>query len=256
MKYVFAIFVLLCVVCHAIEEEIGLYPPTLASKEEWSRRVYLASYPRSGNHWVRYLIEEVTDIATSSVYCDVDLGKSHLDTPFPWGGYCPKNGYAGKCRYPTPDDIVVVKTHFPALQKQEFDGLPCARVVRIVRHPVDSLYSFYLFERKKNFNPRMRRKFFGEQLKLWKNFHEYWNKQANTVTVRYEDLLERPHEILQTILGAIGYDVSDEKIDRAIQKYPPKGHPMKHMRFFEPENLALIKYELGDLMKQFNYTLP
>src|SRR5690348_10906431 len=120
-KIVWAFFILLSSSCHAVDERMALYPPALPSKEDWSKRVYLATYPRSGNHWVRYLIEEITHIATSSVYCDGDADKSHLGKPFPWGGYCPKYGYEGKCRYPTPDDIVVVKTHFPAVPAQEFD---------------------------------------------------------------------------------------------------------------------------------------
>jgi hypothetical protein len=256
-KFLFALFVLLCSVCHAVEKGVSLYPPFLPPKEGWNRRVYLATYPRSGNHWTRYLIEEATHIATSSVYCDGDVGKSHLGTPFPWGGYCPKYGYEGKCRYPTPSDIVVVKTHFPAVPAREFDRLPCSRTVRIVRHPVDSLYSFYVFGRKgKDYDPHIPAELLAKRVKTWKKFHEYWNKQACAITVRYEDLLERPHEILRTILEAMGYNVSDDQINRAIQKYPPKGHPMSHINFFETKDLELIKRELGDLMNQFNYSIP
>lgn len=53
--------------------------------KNWQHRVYLASYPRSGNHWLRYLIEEAKGIATSSVYQDPD--PPHLDQVFPWGTF-------------------------------------------------------------------------------------------------------------------------------------------------------------------------
>src|SRR5437868_3632292 len=78
--------------------------------EEWNV-VYLASFPRSGNHWVRFLVEEATHIATSSVYRDQDF--PHLKNIFPWGGYSTDQGYDGHCRYPTNDDPVLLKTHYP-----------------------------------------------------------------------------------------------------------------------------------------------
>jgi Sulfotransferase domain len=256
-RFLWALFILLGSLCHADDERMDLYPPSLPSKEEWSHRVYLATYPRSGNHWVRYLIEEATHIATSSVYCDGDVDKSHLGTPFPWGGYCPKYGYEGHCRYPAPDDIVVVKTHYPAVPAREFDRLPYAVAVRIVRHPIDSLYSFYLFDRKgKEYPMRIPADLLHKRIKTWKKFHEHWNKQPDAITVRYEDFLERPREMLKTILEVMGYDLSRQQIDRAVDKYPPRGHPMKHIHRFEAEDLELIHRELGDLMKQFNYTIP
>ena len=43
----------------------------------------------------------------------------------------------------------VVKTHFPSVRKSPFDQLPYARAVRIVRHPVDSFYSYYLYEKER-----------------------------------------------------------------------------------------------------------
>src|SRR5262249_43452350 len=107
------------------------------------KRVYLATYPRSGNHWMRFLIEEATHIATSSVYCDPD--PPHLADPFPWGGYCVDNGYRGNCRYPQRTDIVFIKTHFPLFAAHRFDKKPSIKTLRLVRHPVDSIYSFYVY---------------------------------------------------------------------------------------------------------------
>src|SRR4051812_11514770 len=87
----------------------------LGFSEQWTR-VYLATYPRSGNHWIRYLVEEASHIATSSVYRDPD--PLHLKRIFPWGGYCCHHGYEGQCRYPTKKDCVLVKTHFPAQEQK------------------------------------------------------------------------------------------------------------------------------------------
>ena len=242
-------FIVLCIFCisRGFATEAG---------SQWSNRVYLATYPRSGNHWVRYLIEEATQIATSSVYCDGDVGRSHLGKPFPWGGYSPKYGYEKQCRYPLPEDIVVVKTHYPAVPAQKFDRMPYIKVIRVVRHPVDSLYSFYVFEKKNKTCPRIPLDLLKKRIKSWRKFHEYWDRQANAVTVRYEDLLSAPHATLALVLQEMGYAVNDEEVQRAVNRYPPQGHLLKHLEQFFSEDLDLIKAELGDLMRQFDYSIP
>ncbi len=113
--------------------------------KKWGNRVYLATYPRSGSHWMRYLIEEATGIATSSAYIDPD--PRHLETVFPWGGYCCDGGYEGHCRYPMMGEIAIVKTHFPDTYISGFEKLPYSLAVRIIRHPIDSFYSLYLWEK-------------------------------------------------------------------------------------------------------------
>jgi len=91
-----------------------VFSSSVFAQEEWNK-VYLASFPRSGNHWVRFLVEEATHIATSSVYRDKDF--LHLPEKFPWDGYCTDHGYNGLCRYPTKEDPVLLKTHYPCLKK-------------------------------------------------------------------------------------------------------------------------------------------
>ncbi len=94
-------------------------------EKKWQNRVYLATYPRSGNHWMRYLIEEATHIATSSCYQDPD--PQHMATVFPWGGYCCEHGYEGQSSYATEQETVVIKTHFPAIGISPFDELPISK---------------------------------------------------------------------------------------------------------------------------------
>ena len=80
---------------------------------EWNT-VYLASFPRSGNRWVRFLVEEAVHIATSSVYSVYKDGDYlHLQEILPWDGFCTNHGYNGACRYPSKDDPVLLKTHYP-----------------------------------------------------------------------------------------------------------------------------------------------
>ena len=221
---------------------LSLIPLESGPPIAWNKRVYLASYPRSGNHWLRYLIEEATGVATSSVYLDPD--PLHQDRIFPWGGYCVANGYEGTCRYPMPGEIFVVKTHFPILASQ-FDK-PYFKAIRIIRNPIESFWSFYLYSTKRTgFMPRG---LLREYIKTWAVFQKYWDSADNVLTVRYEDLCEDLPFHFKAILKYIGYSLSPQDIDRAIEKYPSRKNLPNYTEHFTPDDLAIIKEELGELM--------
>jgi hypothetical protein len=186
----------------SFSEHLSSVLPEGANK--W-KRVYLATYPKSGNHWLRALIEEATHIATSSVYCDQDT-PIHLPKPFPWGGYCPKNGYNGTCRYPRPGEIVVIKTHFPMIGYHDFDPVKPTKTIRVIRHPVDSFYSLFIQEPPQGKVPQDTMQSF---LSGWKQFQHYWDKQPDVYSITYEDLYKTPAPILKKVLKAIGYSVTD-----------------------------------------------
>ncbi|MFI5342915.1 MAG: sulfotransferase domain-containing protein [Chlamydiales bacterium] len=224
--------------------------------DEWTR-IYLATYPRSGNHWVRYLIEEAAHIATGSVYPDRD--PPHLPDPFPWGGFSCDHGYKGNCRYPDIDDFVLIKTHFPGQKNKitEFDNLPYHLTIRIVRNPIDSFYSQYV--KRSGGHPKNEKipsKMVEESIQLWQRFQQYWNKQKNVITIRYEDMLDNPTQELTKILQALQYKVTEEDIARAIAKYPPEGDIFKHIEHFYQKDLRTISIKLNDLLNQFDYATP
>lgn len=226
------------------------FHPCLA--KEW-KRIYLASYQRSGNHWVRYLVEEASHIATSAVYIDKD--PPHMKKVFPWGGYCSENGLKGDCRYPTKDDIVFIKTHFPDVET-EFDNLPHELIIRIVRHPIDSFYSRYVKNPRGPLLKTVPSERVKEMVKKWKAFQNYWNKRKDVLTIRYEDILANPSVELKKICEALHYQVTDEDIARAVAKYPPQGFTLKHIDKFESEDVNLIMTSLKSLLIQFQYEAP
>src|ERR1700722_16390681 len=155
--------------------------------DDW-QRVYLATFPRSSNHWMRYLIEEATHIATSSVYLD-PVDRPHLPHLFPWVGYCVDHGYEGHCSYPKADQIVVIKTHFPHLEKQAGDERDFVKSIHIVRHPVDCLYSLYLHSQNGHpSTPIMPKETLMGFIFSMRTFDDYWTSKDNVLTLRYEDL--------------------------------------------------------------------
>lgn len=247
---------------------LQIFNHVYADKNDWQKthffdtykRVYLATYPRAGNHWMRNLLEEATHIATSSVYRDRE--PVHRKKPFPWGAYSCEHGYEGNCRQPEPGEIVVIKTHFPAKPKMKFDLQPAIKVIRIVRHPVDSIYSHFhhqnLLNHKRSLEEgKIPSSYVKKSVKNWEKFEKYWNKEPNVLTVRYEDLIDNLQFYLPQIIAACGFSVTEEDIQRAIAKFPPIGtSEVRHLQDFQPEDLALIASQLKSLMKRYGYEIP
>lgn len=225
--------------------------------QKW-QRIYLASYPRSGNHWLRSLLEEATRIATSSVYLDKE--PMHLESPFPWGGFSCDHGLEGNCRYPEKGEIVVIKTHYPAKNKKEYDLKPSIKIIRIVRHPLDAFYSHALHHPSCGELPKdgkVPHWFVERSIKNWLKFEQYWNGQRNVLTIRYEDLLNNIDVHFREILEAIGYELSEEDINRAIEKFPPQEHKeMQHLDNFHFKDLCYISFRLNQLMIKYGYKIP
>lgn len=216
---------------------------------EWNT-VYLASFPRSGNHWVRFLVEEATQIATSSTYRDKDF--PHLQNIFPWGGYCTDHGYGGLCRYPTKDDPVLIKTHYPFFRKKIIPDPKHA--ICLIRHPIDAFWSFNVYKGGKVGN-KISIENLMEYIQRWKNFYEFWQSQPEVLFIRYEDLHENPAFYLSSILQTAGFTFDQTDIERAVTKYSPKGMPLKHINCYDAEAIEMIKKELSHILTRFNYDI-
>jgi hypothetical protein len=238
--------------CRLIFVLIALSASLFCHADDW-KRVYLASYPCSGNHWFRAIFEEITNVATSSVYRDQDH-PIHLHTHFPWGGFAPEHGYDGTRPYPTNKDLVLIKTHYPALRARIYDNKPYRKVIRIVRHPIDCIYSFALRQKKVDaLHPRIQRQTLKKLTTMWAKFQTHWNKQPNVITILYEKLLTKPQEVLEDTFKQLGLKVSRKKIQEALKKHPPVGTVLKHLQHFTPGDIWFFKRNLDDLLTQFHY---
>jgi hypothetical protein len=214
--------------------------------------VYLASFMRSGNHWVRYLIEEATGIATSSLH--QDNNPPHLPKLFPWDGYAADHGYEGTRRYPEKGEPVVIKTHYPVPGVPSLPHL-AQTVICLIRNPIDALYSWYAYtsRKAKRIGQQIPTEYLHFHIEQWRAFYEYWEKQDHVIIIRYEDLYRDPISSLTKIIQATGYSVRPEDIRRAVSKYPPIGGILKHLHHYAKEDVDFIRQELMDLLLRYGY---
>lgn len=92
-------------------------------------KVLLVSYPRSGNSYVRKLLEASTGIVTGSDSRPNRVLSASLL----------RFGYLGEGI--TDQSVWVVKSHFP--ERMGFIRFPVSRVVLLVRNPFDAIESYF-----------------------------------------------------------------------------------------------------------------
>ncbi|GAA6015220.1 hypothetical protein JCM10207_003647 [Rhodosporidiobolus poonsookiae] len=194
-----------------------------ACKTELSTRPYkskvrttFASYPRSGNSYLRSLIERTTGFQTSSIYCDRALQQT----------------FQGECDH-SRDHQFFVKQHFPALPKtirttdrrwrsyyQQWD-----QAVHVVRNPLDAVASWYhLSHAPKTADGLTQHDYklkidkFGEEhadsirdlAERWRRHTVYWDEAPIlTHTLRYEDLKAQP---IPHMLSLLTFLLPDEEL--------------------------------------------
>lgn len=138
--------------------ELECKPKVVRFSETPMIKTALASYPGAGNTWLRHLIQQVTGIATGSVYCDASL----------------KESFIGECV--EDETTIVIKTH------EWYDKPKYQKAVLLIRSPFASLGSHFNGEftgdHKGTATQEAYDKHFKNFLKMmlphWRWFNEEW----------------------------------------------------------------------------------
>jgi len=213
-------------------------------------RTALASFPRSGNTWLRYLIELATGEASGSVYDDRIM--------------------------PRGRDGIVIKTHLRNCS--EFD-----RAIHLVRNPFDAIESYFHWKRDIQGDASVDWAQHVRQSAVeWREHTLHWLSQGNEGSrdrgiearslrrlVRYEDLRANPLRELQGVLDWLGCDAADDACRSAVEQAALERmralHPTLGAQFFRKANVGegrsafddelvhAVTATLSDLLGRFGY---
>ncbi|ELU11422.1 hypothetical protein CAPTEDRAFT_193824 [Capitella teleta] len=165
----------------------------------------LASFPGSGNTWVRHLIELSTGFYTGGMYRDPTLQRA-----FP--------GEGDRTRR-----VITIKTHWPWVGK--VDPVGYERVVLIIRTPLDAMKAEFTrqhssershVDQVQTINQTAWQKFVKSQIVKYQRFHDFWfniseKKSLDFFVLFYDDMRENTAQILINLAHFLGIsDIRDQ----------------------------------------------
>ena len=194
-----------------------------------SSDVVLASYPRSGSHWLSFMLFEML------VGQDPDFKSTENALPEVWRGYAAPEFFPGGGH--------LLRTHEQARPEYK----KAIYLVRDVRDVAISEYAYLLYSGifSASFDTFLRRFVLGRvncygdwrrHVGSWRTFHT--EKRAQVHWVRYEDLKTDPERELAAIADFIGMKISPVRITKAVLN-----NDLPHMR--DKEDRAQAARELG-----------
>ncbi|KAL7644116.1 UNVERIFIED_CONTAM: hypothetical protein RMT77_004939 [Armadillidium vulgare] len=205
--------------------------------------VYLVSFPRSGNTWVRYLLEGATGIFTGTIYNDTDLYKL---------------GFLGEKEPHKSGRVIIVKTHRLPLPDSKYieDDTPTIVVIRNLKESLTSFWSYSqhkdLFEKN---NPRTFESsdFHSHTVKHinhWQRIYEdllLWSR--NILIIFYEHLLKDPIKEVKEILKFLEFPFQEERIRCLQNNFNGKAKRAKvHINPFSEEEKSQMEKALASVV--------
>lgn len=171
-----------------------------------SRDVFLVSYPRAGNTWLRYLLANL-------FHPDKEWHIANLNQAIPdLHQEVPKNYIESKPR--------IFKSHQPYCE--DF-----SHVIYLCRDGRDVALSYYDLRKKKGFYKKGFQQFLIDMLKgempygSWQNHIQSWlcrSHNSSFITISYERLCKETCSVIKLLGEFLGANWSEKDIKLAIQK--------------------------------------
>jgi hypothetical protein len=151
-----------------------------------SKRVALASFPRSGNTWLRFMIEQATGQKS---------GSAHRDLLMPRGS-----------------EGIVIKTH-------RLDSDRYTRAIHLIRSPFDAIASHFYHKRDFKCKDIEWEKHVEESVERWRLHSEHWlAAQIPILRIKYEDLRVDTKKELARVLSWLGFAIPEDDIADTVNK--------------------------------------
>jgi hypothetical protein len=160
--------------------------------QQGKRRVALASFPRSGNTWFRFLLENATGEMTGNA------------------------GNRPTRILPRTGDGIVIKTH-------QSDSFRYTHAIHLVRNPFDVIDSYYDWKASLGWKWKYGELAWDDFVRLtapkWRTHTRHWLKaHKKSYLIRYEDCVREPVEQFGRLLDWLERPMPDDQLRRAIEQ--------------------------------------
>ena len=188
----------------------------------------LASFPGSGNTWVRYLLQQVTGIRRGRVtgVSGIAMGIAGVETGSVYKDLALlKNGFPAESV--ANGSVIAVKTHeWGAAGRQQFDA-----AILLVRDPFASILAEFNRRSGGHIGHASQEKFSRDKGRFWQDFvitkardweamNSDWinNFQGPLLVISYSDLMDRVEEQLRRTLDFLSVTVTKEEMECAMSR--------------------------------------
>ncbi|XP_058974515.1 WSCD family member CG9164-like [Musca domestica] len=191
----------------------------------------LASFPGSGNTWLRYLLQQSTGILTGSIYKDYGL----LKTGFPGENVCNSS-------------VLLVKTH----EWGPKAWAPFSKAILLVRDPEKAIIAefnrqsgghvgFASPDRYKRTKGKYWQQFVTNKLRGWELMNLNWAKNftGNVKIVFYDDLVNNVESVLRSILDFLEFPIDEHLLKCALMRKEGIFRRKKRILSFDPYTPAM-----------------
>lgn len=232
--------------------------PSRERKNDGANYVIFASYPKSGNTWLRFLFANISSLLNE---VDADIVNFHTVSRF-----CPEiRGDRRLVRLGSGMDRhlpVFLKTHFPRVP-----GFDPYRVVLLFREPISVLKSYrHYMEKERGRKFKDNASFVTHWrygVDAWIYFHQTWLQRDDVIFLDYDLVKSNTLGIVRHLYSSLGYDLDVSVLSEAIHRSSRDsmssvldmfGDPMlknknyKFIRTEEHESRADFSCELVDLI--------
>jgi len=222
------------------------------------RPIWLASYPRSGNTFLRLLLEQVFGLPTYSKHC-VEGENYHDPSADPLENASPLppdwRRLIGKTPRAQP---ALIKTH-----SQPEDDSPAIYIVRDGGPAIDSYYRYcQSFETER---PSLTAVITGAcHFGNWSDHYRAWQPQTRprTLFLRFEQLVRQPAEVISQLAGFLqrqpvsGAPPSFAELHAQFPDFFRRGSNRDFATEWSPVQLSLFNLLHGPVMCELGYRLP
>jgi hypothetical protein len=220
-----------------------------------ARPVWIASYPRSGNTFLRIILRDAFRLPSYSLY--YVEGDTHHDPSaeaLEQAPQLPRNWQDSVVRDPAAAPILI-KTHDPPS-----DQSPAIFIARDGRAAIHSYYHYhkkYAFEQ-----PSLTEIIAGAcQFGSWSEHYRAWlpKSRPNTLLILYEDLVANPQVVIQALAGFLNLTPADaclpefHELQRKLPSFFRRGQNSDYLSEWTPAHMALFNQLHAAAMQELGF---
>jgi len=220
-----------------------------------ARPVWIASYPRSGNTFLRIILRDAFRLSSYSLY--YVEGDTHHDPSaeaLEQAPLLPRN-WKGSLVSDPAAPLILIKTHDPPSDQ--------SLAIFIARDGRAAIHSYYHYHEKYAFEqPSLTEIIAGAcQFGSWSEHYRAWRPKSrpNTLLILYDDLVANPQAVIQALAGFLNLTPAKaclpefHELQRKLPSFFRRGQNSDYLSEWTSAHMSLFNHLHGGAMQELGF---